>query len=74
MSNENYKGREFQAIALQRRVQQREISRPSGTGIASYPLTSAEQLANNMGSLFEGERGRIWVTSYAGVVWFENGR
>jgi len=27
-----------------------------------------------MGSLFEGERGRIWVTSYAGVVWFENGR
>ncbi len=29
---------------------------------------------NKIGSLFEDQRGRIWVTSRKGAAWFENGR
>ena len=41
---------------------------------AAREILDAGLLDNNIGSLFEDQRGRIWVTSKKGAVWFENGR
>jgi ligand-binding sensor domain-containing protein len=41
---------------------------------AAREILDAGLFDNYIGSLFEDERGRIWVTSQKGVVWFENGR
>jgi len=48
-------------------------SHGDANGVAREIL-DAGLLDNYIGSLFEDERGRIWVTSQKGVVWFENGR
>ena len=41
---------------------------------AAREILDAGLLDNNIGSLFEDPRGRIWVTSQKGVVRFEDGR
>ena len=41
---------------------------------AAREILDAGLLDNNIGSLFEDQRGRVWVTSKKGAVWFENGR
>jgi len=41
---------------------------------AAREILDAGLLDNNIGSLFEDPRGRLWVTSLKGVVRFENGR
>ncbi|HUI81289.1 MAG TPA: two-component regulator propeller domain-containing protein, partial [Bryobacteraceae bacterium] len=37
-------------------------------------ITDAALPDSKIGSLFEDQRGRIWVTSRKGAAWFENGR
>lgn len=41
---------------------------------AAREILDAGLLDNNIGSLFEDQRGRLWVTSLKGVVRFEDGK
>ena len=41
---------------------------------APREVTDTALADNSTGSLFEDQRGRIWVTSRKGAAWFENGR
>ena len=41
---------------------------------APREITDAALADNSTGSLYEDQRGRIWVTSRKGAAWFENGR
>jgi hypothetical protein len=42
--------------------------------VAPREITDAALLDNKIGSLFEDQSDRIWVTSRKGAAWFENGR
>jgi len=49
---------------------------PSSGEVKGAPreITDSGLPDNKVGSLFEDQRGRIWVTTRKGAAWFENGR
>ena len=52
-----------------------QFGRPPGAVNASVREITDPGLPDNyIGSLYEDQRGRVWVTTSKGVVWFENGR
>jgi len=50
------------------------MRRRGESNAAPHEITDAALPDNKIGSLFEDQRGRVWVTSRKGAAWFENGR
>jgi len=48
--------------------------RPGAVNGFVREITAPELPDDYIGSLFEDQRGRVWVTTGKGVAWFENGR
>ncbi len=59
-------------ITIYRSRRDRLLTRPAGR-IGAHEVTDSG-LPEGGGSLFQDDRGRIWVFTYRGVAYFENGR
>jgi len=50
------------------------VGQPRAINGVVREITDPELPDNYIGSLYEDQRGRVWVTTSKGVVWFDNGR
>ena len=61
-------------IYLSSRVSEKQFGQPGAVNGVVREITEPGLPDNYIGSLYEDQRGRVWVTTSKGVVWFENGR